>query len=260
MMKKIIVSLVLLAAACTGANAQSWTNRILQKTNAAGWEFGLKAGFNFGGSSPLPLPVEIREIESFNPTLGIQFAGIATKWFGPERKWGLAIGISFDNKNMITRARVKNYSMEIIGGDGNRLAGNWTGYVRTNVRNDYLSLPVMASWKVADRWVLQFGPYASVLLNGNFSGEVYDGYLREGNPTGDKIVFTGGAVASYDFSSELRRFLYGLQLGTEWAAFPHLRLCGSLSWGLNDIFRKDFDTVSFSMYPIYLTIGFGYDF
>ena len=32
---------------------------------------------------------------------------------------------------MITKATVKNYGMEIIGNDGNRLKGNWTGGVKT---------------------------------------------------------------------------------------------------------------------------------
>ena len=32
-----------------------------------GLEYRVKAGFNFGGISPLPLPGEIREIKSFRP-------------------------------------------------------------------------------------------------------------------------------------------------------------------------------------------------
>ena len=233
-MKKIALFLILLAAGSSitaGAQSQSqsqsqpqsrsWSSRILQQMHDAGWEVGLKAGVNIGGSSPLPLPREIRSIESFNP---------------------------------------KNYSMEIIGGDGNRLKGNWTGYVRTDVRNDYLNIPVLASWKPAERWVVQLGPYMSVLMNGSFSGDVYDGYLREGDPTGNKIVFSDGAVAGYDFSSELSRLLWGMQAGCEWSAFRHLRLYANVTWGLSDIFRRGFNTISFAMYPIYLNLGFGYDF
>jgi hypothetical protein len=29
---------------------------------------------------------------------------------------------------------------------------------------------------------------------------------------------------------------------------------------VNDIFKKDFDTITFSMYPIYLNVGFAYLF
>ena len=81
-MKKIALFLILLAAGSSitaGAQSQSqsqsqpqsrsWSSRILQQMHDAGWEVGLKAGVNIGGSSPLPLPREIRSIESFNPTL-----------------------------------------------------------------------------------------------------------------------------------------------------------------------------------------------
>lgn len=251
---------LLLTGFAVFSGAQPRAARILQELENQGWEFGLKAGFNIGGCSPLPLPREIRGIESYNPTLAIQLSGEATKWLGEERVWGITMGLRLDNKNMTTRAMVKNYSMEIIGGDGNRLKGNWTGHVKTDVRNDYLNVPVMASWKPAERWVVQCGPYLSVLMNGSFTGEVYDGYLREGDPTGDKIVFSDGAMAGYDFSKELRRVLWGVQAGCEWAAFRHLRLYANLTWGMNGIFRSDFSTISFAMYPIYMNMGFGYDF
>ena len=34
----------------------------------------------------------------------------------------------------------------------------------------------------------------------------------------------------------------GAQLGGEWKAFKHLNVYADLTWGLNDIFKKDFDT------------------
>lgn len=161
---------------------------------------------------------------------------------------------------METKATVKNYSMEIIGSDGNRLSGNWTGGVRTKIINAYLTLPVMATYKLTERWNIKAGPYVSYLLDGEFAGDVYEGYLREGNPTGQKIVFTDGAIANYDFSNHLQRFNYGLQIGADWRAFKHLRVFADLTWGLNDIMEKDFKTITFAMYPIYLNFGFGYAF
>ena len=89
---------------------------------------------------------------------------------------------------------------------------------------------------------------------------VYDGYLREINPTGTKVEFSGDNRASYDFSDNLRKFQWGAQIGTEWKAFKHLIVYADLTWGLNDIFQKDFDTITFGMYPIYLNVGFGYAF
>ena len=237
-------------------------NRTQALINAAlrGWEYEVKAGLSFGGSAPLPLPAEIRSIDSYNPTLAINLEGNATKWVGQKKEWGFITGIRFENKNMTTKATTKNYKMEIIGHDGNRLKGNWTGGVKTKVRNAYLTVPVLAAYKISKRWNIKFGPYVSYLMDGEFSGEVYEGYLREGNPTGDKINFYDGAIATYDFSDDLRKFAWGLQLGADWKAFKHLKVYTDLTWGLNDIFQKDFETVSFSMYPIYLNIGFAYAF
>ena len=194
------------------------------------------------------------------PTLAVQLGLDITKWIDDSRIWGITSGLRFENKNMTTRATVKNYGMEIIGGDGNRMKGNWTGGVRTQVQNTYLTLPVLASWKASPRWILHAGPYFSYLLDGTFSGDVYEGYLREGDPTGDKINFTNGAVATYDFSEHERKFQWGIQVGADWKAFSHLKVYTHLTWGLNDLFEKDFQTITFAMYPIYLNLGFGYTF
>ena len=74
------------------------------------------------------------------------------------------------------------------------------------------------------------------------------------------VEFTDGKIATYDFSDDLRHFQWGLQVGAGWRAFKHLNVYADLTWGLNDIFKSDFNTITFAMYPIYLNIGFGYAF
>lgn len=220
-------------------------------------DFEVKAGFSIGGTSPLPLPEEIRSIESYNPGLALSLGIQVTKWF--DNQWGFSSGISFDNKKMSTEARVKNYSMELIDGGG-RIKGNWTGLVQTDVTNSYLTVPVMAAYKLSSVWDLRFGPYVAYLMDGKFSGHVSDGYLRENDPTGQKVPFTDDATATYDFSDNMRKFQWGLQAGGSWRVNRHFRLNADLQWGLNDIFEKDFETITFSMYNIYLNLGFGYVF
>ena len=84
--------------------------------------------------------------------------------------------------------------------------------------------------------------------------------FAEDDPTGPKVEFTDGKIATYDFSDDLRHFQWGLQVGAGWRAFKHLNVYADLTWGLNDIFKSDFNTITFAMYPIYLNIGFGYAF
>ena len=258
-MKRYLLALtaaIITAGSCL--YAQKNENQTLLNAALHGWEYEVRA--SIGGSSPLPLPAEIRSIDSYNPTLAIMLEGNAIKWFGAEKKWGLTTGLRLENKNMTTRATVKNYGMEIIGSDGNRLKGNWTGGVQTKVENTYFSIPVVALYQLNNRVSFSAGPFVSFATNRNFSGYVYDGYLREINPTGTKVEFSGDNRASYDFSDNLRKFQWGAQIGTEWKAFKHLIVYADLTWGLNDIFKKDFDTISFAMYPIYLNVGFGYAF
>ena len=114
--------------------------------------------------------------------------------------------------------------------------------------------------KISDRWKVSLGPYFSYMTEGSFSGHVYEGHLRTPDETGQRVDFSGGSIATYDFSDNLRKFQWGAQLGGEWKAFKHLNVYADLTWGLNDIFKKDFDTITFAMYPIYLNIGFGYAF
>lgn len=258
-MKKLILILACMMGALS-AQAQKERNETIIRSALHGLEYEIKAGFQIGGTSPLPLPAEIRSIDSYNPSLAISIEGNVTKWLGKEQNWGILLGLKLENKGMRTKATVKDYGMEIIGDGGEKVAGHWTGGVRTKVQNSYLTIPVLAVYKLSPRWNLKAGPYVSYLMSGDFSGDVYEGYLRENDPTGPKVEFTDGKVATYDFSDDLRNLQWGVQVGADWKAFKHLKVYADLSWGLNDIFVKDFNTITFAMYPIFLNVGFGYAF
>lgn len=223
------------------------------------WDFEAVAGFNIGGAAPIPLPREIRKIESYNPNLNLQLGITATRWFTDEKRWGVQIGAHMQTKGMETKANVKNYGMEIIQ-DGKKLSGRWTGKVQTRYHSQQLAIPIQGVYSFNDKISVNFGPYVAYAFQNDFDGYVTEGYLREGDPTGDKVSFDAGSRATYDFGDELRKFHWGWQGGVTWAAFKHFNLHANLMWGTNGIFNKSFKTVSFSLYPIYLNLGFGYRF
>ena len=68
MKKETICILLLLCIANSIIQAQEDRNKSILKSLTIGLEYRLKAGFNIGGTSPLPLPVEIRKINSYRPT------------------------------------------------------------------------------------------------------------------------------------------------------------------------------------------------
>ena len=112
MIKKIIASIILLAGCMQMAlYAQKNQNQTLINAALHGWEYEIRAGVSIGGTSPLPLPVEIRSIDSYNPTLAFMLEGNAIKWLGTTKKWGVITGVRLETKNMITKATVKFFCM-----------------------------------------------------------------------------------------------------------------------------------------------------
>ncbi|HZK08607.1 MAG TPA: porin family protein [Bacteroidales bacterium] len=256
--KQSIIS-ILLVFCFFVANAQETTpgekSLFFQNT-----EFQIRAGFSIGGIAPIPLPIEIREIERYDPTLALGLEANLTKWLGENQKWGIRTGLRAEGRGMKTEARVKDYYTEVIGDGGQKVTGNFTGMVQTTVKNSYFSIPVLAIYDISKRWNLYGGFYFSTLIERNFSGYVYDGYLREGGSTGSKLIFEGDNKGPYDFSDDLRVFQWGAMAGGEFTLRKHLELFSELTWGLNDLFKNDFKTITFDMYSIYLNIGFGYRF
>ncbi len=221
------------------------------------WSFLVRAGYVLGGTSPLPLPEEIRSINQFKPEGGMTFGADAYRRLS--RRWGVMAGAHFFMEGMHTGADVKNYHMGITQGE-DYLEGNFTGVDVTETFMAGFTVPVMASFRVSPRWNINLGPYVSYLVGREFKGEVYDGYLREGDPTGQKVIIDADNPATYDFSDSMRRWLWGARLGFDWKAMRHFTVYASLDWGLNGVFPSDFKTVDFALYPLYATFGVAYSY
>lgn len=223
-------------------------------------EYQLRGQFSIGGATPLGMPAQIREINSYNPTLQLGLELNVTKWFTDEHKWGVRTGLRMEGRGMKTDARVKNYYTQIDGGDGKQTKGYFTGNVKTTMKNSYITFPILAIYNISSNWNTYGGLYFSGLIDKDFTGYVYDGILREGTPIGTPVEFEGDSKGDYDFSNDLNRFQYGIQLGGEYKLNTHFRLFTDLNWGLNGVFKNNFDAISFKMYNIYANIGFGYTF
>ena len=107
-MKKyhFICIIAVLLAMVTGVQAQEERNKSLINSYLHGWEYGIKAGFNIGGTSPIPLPKEIRKIDSYAPGIAIAIEGNATKWFDKDKKWGLT---KYDYRSHRKELRYENH-------------------------------------------------------------------------------------------------------------------------------------------------------
>lgn len=257
MKKTIINALLFLTLGMQGIAAEANDNK--SNNFFSDLEYEVNAGTNIGGASPIPLPAEIRKIDSYDPELNLQIGASVRKWLGEGKRWGVGLGIRLETKGMKTEATVKNYGMEIID-NGQTLKGRWTGKVQTKYRSQQMVVPLTAYYKLSSRVSLNAGPYLSYAFNNDFNGYVSDGYLREGDPTGNKISFDADSRASYDFGDQLRKFQWGMQVGASMIVYKQLAVNANLEWGCNDIFNSSFKTISFDLYPIYLNLGFSYVF
>lgn len=86
MKKYYLLIIALLSSVVTiPAWAQQERTQSIIQSYLHGWEYSLKAGFSIGGTSPLPLPVEIRSIDGYSPSMAISIEGNTTKWLDAKK-------------------------------------------------------------------------------------------------------------------------------------------------------------------------------
>ena len=248
-MKRYIISAIFLVF-CT---VQSFSIELFDNLR-----FQARIGYNLGGTAPVGLPAEIRSLEKFKAKSNLLVGLDAYKPLAD--KWGIMAGFHYENKGMETDARVKNYHMEIRQG-GETLDGMFTGNVVTDVDMWMVTLPLQATYTTG-KVRLKAGPFLSYLLSSNFSGYAYDGHLRVGNPTGTRVDLGTDEASrgTYDFSDDLRRVHFGVDVGADWQFSRHYGAYADLSWGLIGAFKRDFKTIEQTMYPIFGSIGITYKF
>lgn len=223
------------------------------------WNFNVRLGYNIGGTMPMPIPAEIRSINSytltFNPQIGID---VQRDLSG---KWGAMLGLHLEEKGMKTDAKVKNYHIKMVRG-GEALEGNFTGNNVSEANQLMLTLPLQATFKPCKNLTLKLGPYLSLLLSRGFEGYVYNGYLRKDNPTGPKIdIGTDAATrGTYNFSDEMRRLQWGIDFGADWYLGKHFGVTANVAYGLCGIHKSSFTTISNRLHSMFGTFGVLYRF
>ena len=251
----------MLAALPASAQEDKW-EKWGPTTGLTGGGFIARAGYVIGGTTPLPLPKEIRKINSFSPRGGISIGIDGYRMLS--KRWGLSLGAHFFWEGFHTSADVKNYYVWLEQ-EGEITKGYFTGTNVTNTEMWGATVPLLCTFRISPRWNVSLGPYLSYYFKQTFTGEVYDnnegvGYLREDTPVGTKILMTRDNPTPYpdDFADHMHPMSVGLEACFDWKAMRHMNVFGSLDWGLSNIWQSDFEAISFKMYPIYATIGLAY--
>lgn len=214
----------------------------------------LRLGYNVGGTMPLGLPASIRSIDAFNLTPSLMVGADVSMPL--DDRWGVTTGLRLENKGMDAEITVKSYRMEMKKGSS-EISGLFTGHVKQEVSQWMLTVPLQVTCHLDEKLTLKVGPYVSLLLSKDFSGIAFDGYIRQGNPTGPRIDIgsTEADRATYDFSDDMRTLQWGVGIGLDWQLSRRLGLSADLDWGLSGLFQSSFTTVEQTLYPIYGTLG-----
>jgi hypothetical protein len=246
--KKLRMAVWAICLATTFAAAQTESGRL--------WEYKVFAGYNLGGSTPLPLPAEIRRIHSWSPGIAGTLALHATRWLSS--RWGITSGLAIDMKGMIIEADVKYLNTLLEVGEGDHtgtFSGMFSGRNKTTVRNGYLVIPLLATCRPPGTWTFHLGGYFALLRDANFEGKASEGYIRNGGPAGDRINIE---MSTYDFSKHVRKTDAGIMALADWPFTDKLAMTGQLSWGLLPLFPSSFNGIPYKMYNVYLMGGIAY--
>lgn len=267
MIKNLIAAFMMLAASTTvsaqgveGVDPIRPDDDVISGVDMRHWNFDVRLGYSLGGTMPYDFPVEMRKINSFSPKFNYRFGFDIEYRFN--KSWGLQGGVYLERKGFKGDMQVRQYEMSVVQND-EKLHGFFSGNVMTNIIQTGFTVPIQANWWITRQCKLKFGPYVSIIYDRNFSGSAYDGYLREDDIRGQRTYMgteegSRGDYSGEEFDKGLRTFQWGLDLGCDWYFSRHWGIFGDVSFGLNRAFKKDFETITMGLYPIYGTFGIVY--
>ena len=249
-----ILAFFLIVGSCMGARAQ-------EKFSFGKFQHKIVVGYNLGGSVPIPFPEEIRSITSFSPKFTPQLGYNIS--YPLSNSWNIESGILLDFKGMTVEDKVK-YMYTNVTMDGSNLQGYFTGRNETKTRATYITMPLRASYNLTDTWRIRAGVFASYRLNSDFSGTVWDGYIRvtteEDIINSEIIDIPDKDVAVFDFSKDMKRFDFGVSFGFEHDFKSRFGIFGDFSYSITKLFPKDFTAIDVKMHNTYLSLGASYKF
>lgn len=223
------------------------------------FEHKIIAGYNFGGTTPMPMPVEVRKVTGYWPLFTPQFGYSLT--YNYNDQWALKTGVILENKGMGVTNKVKYMHTNIVL-DGNNIRGYFVGRNQTTAKMSYLTIPVKVSYSINEKWSVNGGGYFSYRSSSEFSGTVWDGYLRETDTdnilNSDKIEIPNKWDAQFDFGKDMRDIDLGVSLGGEYKLNKKFGLYADVSYGITPIFPSSFKGLDYAMHNFYVAVGMTY--
>lgn len=218
-------------------------------------KYEIAGGLKLGGASPIGMPVEIRKINNYNPSMPFFIQGKAIKAI--KNRWEISAGLGLEGKGMHTEASVKGYQTTFNAAEdpSQNVSGFYYGTISTKVENIYLTIPILVHYNFSNHWQINAGPYIGYAIHKKFFGEAIEGYMRDQTPTGEKI---GIEDAAYNFDKNIRNIDWGLKVGGKYQWNNGWHVLAGLDYSCNAIMKPGFESITFGLHNIYVNVGVGY--
>lgn len=217
------------------------------------------AGYHFGATTPIPIPREVRSITSvwpqFTPQLGYNVS------YQLDDQWAVESGITLDMKGVGVRNKVK-YMYTDVTMDEDNIKGYFTGKNETRMKMSYVTVPIRLAYDLTPTWRLRAGGYFSYRQSSEFSGSVWDGYIRQTDNqdilNSTRINIDNKDDATFDFGKEMRNFDMGVSAGFEHQFIGRFGIYTDITYSLTPIFPSSFKGIDMKMRNIYIAVGASY--
>jgi hypothetical protein len=218
-MKKIFLILFLYFASLSGQE------NIIQKK----WNWGVRGGLSAGA----PIPNKLEENEDGELGIG-PLAGAFVKYHFTNNLY-VEANLYYDSRG--NSPYTKQYRRDTIvnvkfGSTTTQLPTFYNAWVAGELKLRYLTLPIIASWKLKKWIALQIGSQINYLLKASDKG------------TAKIIVGEGGVVddiyREYQNANDINTWDYGGNTGISFYFFPELELQIRYSKSIRSIYRDGF--------------------
>lgn len=223
------------------------------------WELKTAVLFNIGAMAPIPVPKPVKKIYTWYPNINPSLNFTITRWMN--KQWGLTTGVSVEVKSFEATTRIENMEINVLDSDGSGLRGHFTGDSNTDIKANYFTIPLMASWRTKNEKLnLNFGFYGAFLMKGHFK-QIIDGNLHVeaiDGVTQDNPYDMEMDLSKFDFDDRISNYDFGIRADAEYFFTPRLSGIVGVRFGLSNTMKSSFDYMKYKMYNMFGTFGIGY--
>lgn len=227
-------------------------NNLLHAQDYPKWMINPSIGIDLGAVIPYPtskIPDGAKFTPKVTPSFGISFQ------YTLHPKWNVGLDI---NHHTLAFKGNANVVSQPFWSDDREYVFYFTGEAKTNVKLQFIEIPLSFYYRLSPKSSLVLGLYFSKILKGRFDTEGNKGWISASKEDTDNAPLPGKQHTRYSFSDNLTSTDFGVLLGYQYQIHKRFLLSGKLNLGLKSIFKPEFQNLDYEMYQFRANISAAY--